>query len=58
MNPSEKLELLKKQEEILKSYIKNLESQKQRLEIEESELTNCLKYVLSLIGFFYKDFKY
>ena len=43
MNSSEKLELLKKQEEILKSYIKNLENQKQRLEIEETELTNCLK---------------
>ena len=46
MNHSEKLELLKKQEEILKSYIKNLENQKQRLEIEETELTNCLKYVI------------
>jgi hypothetical protein len=43
MNPNEKLELLKNQEEILKTYIKNLENQKQRLEIEESELVNYLK---------------
>ena len=43
MNPNEKLELLKNQEEILKIYIKNLENQKQRLEIEESELINYLQ---------------
>jgi hypothetical protein len=43
MNPNEKLELLTNQEEILKTYIKNLENQKQRLEIEESELVNYLK---------------
>lgn len=43
MNPSEKLELLQKQEEILKSLIRNLENQKQRLEVEENELLNHLK---------------
>ena len=44
MNPNEKLNTLQKQEEILKSYIRNLENQKQRLEVEETELLNYLKY--------------
>lgn len=43
MNPNEKLNALQKQEEILKSYIRNLENQKQRLEVEETELLNYLK---------------
>ncbi|RNA31055.1 hypothetical protein BpHYR1_004714 [Brachionus plicatilis] len=39
----EKLSELKKQEDLLKKLISNLESQKQRLEIEELNLVNIIE---------------
>ena len=44
MNANEKLELLKKQEVILKELIKGLENQKERLDIEATEITNFIRF--------------
>lgn len=41
----DQLSELKKQEDILKNLINKLEDQKQRLQIEESDLVNLLEYV-------------
>ena len=61
MNANEKLELLKKQEVILKELIKGLENQKERLDIEATEITNFLrfisKFILQLNNKFNNSFK-
>ncbi len=43
MNASEKLDLLKQQEAIIKETIKRLENQRERLEIEAAELNDFLR---------------
>jgi hypothetical protein len=45
MNKLDQLNLLKSQEEILKNAIKSLQDQKERLEIEETNLINLVEYV-------------
>jgi len=42
-NDIEELETLKRQEKILRNLILNLENQKQRLEIEETDLVNIIE---------------
>jgi hypothetical protein len=42
-NLGEQLETLRKQEDILKSMIKKLQDQKQRLEIEELDLNDLIR---------------
>ena len=41
----EDLEILKRQEKMLRHLILNLENQKQRLEIEEADLLNIIEWV-------------
>ena len=43
----DELERLLQEEKVLKAFIKKLENQKERLEIEESDLVNKIKWVLS-----------
>ena len=44
MNHLDKLEQLKKEEKTLRTLIKKLEDQKHRLEVEDSDLTDRIKY--------------
>ena len=44
-NLTEQLETLRKQEEIIKSMIKKLQDQKQRLEIEELDLNDLIRFL-------------
>ena len=50
----EDLEILKRQEKMLRHLILNLENQKQRLEIEEADLLNIIEWVG--MGFFFVFF--
>ncbi len=44
MSTTEKLEVLKQQEQIIKDSIRKLESQRERLEIEATELENFIRF--------------
>ena len=46
MTSSEKIGILKQQEILLKEYIQKLENQKERLNIESTELNNFIRFII------------